>query len=57
MRLDLRTLSASLLFLLLFFVLTSSAHHFAGNKAKEETRMCLDLPVVSLCVAEVDFGE
>jgi hypothetical protein len=50
-------LVASIPFLLLFFITTSSLHKLAGSKLKEETRSCVQLFGATFCITEVDHGE
>lgn len=57
MQISVRMLTLCLAGVLLFFAATSFAHKIAGHGVKEDTRMCLDLPSLSVCISEVDYGE
>jgi hypothetical protein len=57
MQISARVLTACFAGVMAFFVATSLAHKLMGHGVKEDTRTCLDLPWIKLCVSEVDYGE
>lgn len=40
---------------LLFLTITSFAHKLAGHEANPDSRVCADIIVLTVCVAEVEY--